>query len=245
MLIAGIDLAAEPKGTAVSVVDWTGGKARLVELQLNTTDADLLEITKPSKMIGIDCAFGWPVDFVKFVNEHASLSEESKDFDGGMISRRKLAYRETDRTTRELTGRWPLSVSTDRLGLTAMRCAGLLGRLNSHGRNTNRSGSGDVVEIYPGATLRLWDFNTTDYRKSPAVREVLLDNLLSKASWLAVGEFRTQLIASCDAFDSLIASLATRAVALGKFSRPNPEQQLLAEIEGWVALPTVGIEELI
>ncbi|MAB81678.1 hypothetical protein [Microbacterium sp. UBA3394] len=37
------------------------------------------------------------------------------------------------------TGRWPLSVSTDRLGLTAMRCAGLLGRIADKGGTVDRS----------------------------------------------------------------------------------------------------------
>ena len=38
MLIAGLDLAAEPKGTAVAVIEWDSNKARLVSLDLGVDD---------------------------------------------------------------------------------------------------------------------------------------------------------------------------------------------------------------
>lgn len=86
--------------------------------------------------------------------------------------RRTLAYRETDREASRLTGRWPLSVSTDRLGLTAMRCAGLLARIAQSGIEVDRSGAGAVVEVYPGASLRLWQLPTAGYRTDPAARGI-------------------------------------------------------------------------
>lgn len=242
MLIAGIDLAAEPKGTALTLIEWTPGKAQVLDVQVNLDDEALIELAGTSHKLGIDCAFGWPKPFTDFVYQHNKF--QATNFLGDMVSRRNLAYRETDRVTRALTGRWPLSVSTDRLGLTAMRCAGLLNRLEESGKKVSRAGFGDVVEIYPGASLRLWEFDTKDYRTAELARRALLTKVTERADWLDLGYFEEILIQSCDAFDSLVANLATRAVTLGKSNKPTGDQIDLAEVEGWIHLPTCSLEEL-
>jgi hypothetical protein len=53
------------------------------------------------------------------------------------------------------------------------------------------------------------------------------------------------MISSTDAFDAVIASLATRAAAIGKYSAPPNEHLETAKIEGWIALPTCSIAELL
>ncbi|MEG0299727.1 MAG: DUF429 domain-containing protein, partial [Aurantimicrobium sp.] len=146
------------KGTALAVVDWTAGTAKVLDVQLSVTDEPIVKIASQVDKLGIDCALGWPQEFVNFVAQQSDATLSQHNFDGGMEWRRSLAYRETDRHVREVTGRWPLSVSTDRLGLTAMRCAGLLSRLSASGVEIDRSGSGLVTEVYPGASLRLWGF---------------------------------------------------------------------------------------
>jgi hypothetical protein len=45
------------------------------------------------------------------------------------------------------------------------------------------------------------------------------------------------MIESCDAFDSVVAALATRFAQLGAYQPPNQGQLTKARIEGWVALP--------
>ena len=237
MLTAGVDLAAEPKGTALALVDWTSDSARVVDLQLGVTDEPIVEIASQVEKLGIDCALGWPQEFVNFVSQQSDVTLSQHNFDGGMAWRRSLAYRETDRHVREVTGRWPLSVSTDRLGLTAMRCAGLLSRLSASGVEIDRSGSGLVTEVYPGASLRLWGFNTSGYRTSQDLRATLLNSLTAQATWLELGEYEELMISSCDAFDAVIASLAARASALGRTLPPNEDQVSTARVEGWVALP--------
>ena len=53
---------------------------------------------------------------------------------------------------REITGRWPLSVATDRLGLTAMHCAVLLDTSGDElGIPVDRSGGGTAIEVYEPA----------------------------------------------------------------------------------------------
>ncbi len=244
VLTAGVDLAAEPKGTALAVIDWTSSSATVVDLQLGINDEPIVEAASQVDKLGIDCALGWPQEFVAFMTQQSDASLSGHTFDGGMDWRRRLAYRETDRHVREVTGRWPLSVSTDRLGLTAMRCAGLLSRLSSSGVEIDRSGAGLVAEVYPGASLRLWGLNTTGYRTSEDLRAELLSTLKSQAPWFVPGDAQDLMITSCDAFDAVIAAFAARAVALGKYVAPEATQLELARVEGWIALPAGQLQDL-
>jgi predicted nuclease with RNAse H fold len=246
MLIAGVDLAAEPKGTALAIIDWSLDAAVLVELQLGVDDEEILAKVESFEKLGIDCALGWPIEFVKFVNQNMQAADGSGSgiFDGGIESRRRLAYRETDRQVREVTGRWPLSVSTDRLAMTAIRCAGLLSKIQAAGTSIDRAGTGKVVEIYPGASLRLWGFDTAGYRNSPEIRAMLVADIQAEAPWLHLGKFDALMIDSCDAFDAVIAALAARAAQLGKYHAPAPSQLRQAQVEGWVALPNSPLASL-
>ena len=243
MISAGIDLAAEPKGTALAILEFENNKAKLVFLEQGLDDHVLIDQTINADKIGIDCAFGWPIEFAKFIAKHQDPKDKDL-IDGGMDFRRNLSHRQTDRMIKELTGRWPLSVSTDRLGLTAMRCAGLLSRYQQAGVAIDRSGSGKLAEVYPGATLRHWDFDTTNYRVNNDVRARLLKDIKAQAPWLDTSSFETQMVESSDSFDAVIAALAARAVYLGGYTKPTKDQQEAAEIEGWICLPARALGEL-
>ena len=103
-MTAGVDLAAEPKGTALAVMDWIAGAAKVVGLQLSVTDEPIVKIASQVDKLGIDCALGWPQEFVNFVSQQSDATLSQHNFDGGMEWRRRLAYRETDRHVREVTG---------------------------------------------------------------------------------------------------------------------------------------------
>jgi hypothetical protein len=68
-----------------------------------------------------------------------------------------MRLRATDRAVYEQTKLTPFSVSTDKIGVVAMRCAR---RLSAHWRATatvpDRSGLGRVAEVYPAAALVQW-----------------------------------------------------------------------------------------
>lgn len=238
MLIAGLDLAAEPKGTALALIDWSEKSATLVQLDVGVTDDQVVSNSRDAVKLGIDCALGWPLEFVEFVNRH---SRGTNDVSGDIVWRRRMAYRETDRVVREFTGRWPLSVSTDRLGLTAMRCAGLLSKLQADGADVNRAGEGKIVEVYPAAALRLWGFDSTGYRNSAELRANLLQQMQLAAPWFNPFEFAELMVESCDAFDAVIACFSARSAQLGHSTRPPLELREQASLEGWIALPTGSI----
>ena len=240
----GIDLAAEPKGTALARIHWSANSAQLVELKLGVNDSEIVELAQGATKIGIDCALGWPTQFVEFLKLHSDLNLRSKP-SGDINWRRDVSYRETDRFLQRLTGRWPLSVATDRLGMTALRCAGLQARLVGAGFSRDQSGLAEMVEVYPGATLRYWGINTAGYRFDEEIRKKLLSQLLERAPWLELGDFEDNLLSSTDAFDSLIAALSARAAAISKATLPTTTDLINARVEGWIALPTVRVEELV
>ncbi|CAN5521186.1 DUF429 domain-containing protein [soil metagenome] len=248
MLTAGVDLAAEPRGTALALIDWSAHSARVVEVTVGVSDAQIVAAAPTVTSLGIDCAFGWPDDFVTFVAGHSAGERADRSIaerDGtGMEWRRRLAYRETDREVRRLTGRWPLSVSTDRLGLTAMHCAALLDSLAEAIGPVDRAGGGIVAEVYPSATLRRWGFSTVGYKSDAAIRSTLLWALRERALWLDLDSVAERMTASDDAFDAVIAALAARAHALGRWHRPPPESLDRAGREGWIVLPTVDLSDL-
>jgi len=245
MLIAGLDLAAEPKGTALAVLDWSTNRVHLQSLKQGVNDQDVVEQASTFDKLGIDCALGWPVEFVEFITRYSTKSFSGATFDDGIDWRRKLAYRETDREVRSITGRWPLSVSTDRLGMTAMRCAGLLTKLQASGEQIDRSGRGKIVEIYPAATMRIWGLQISGYRNSPVLRERLTQQIRATAPWLDLNGFENLMVESCDAYDAVIAALAAGSSALGRSTTAPSEKLAQAQIEGWVALPTGPLSDLL
>jgi hypothetical protein len=99
--------------------------------------------------------------------------------------------------------------------------------------------------VYPGATLRLWGFETAGYRTEDNKRAKLLAKLKAQAPWLDLSSFEDQMLQSTDCFDAVIAALAARAVALGVYSKPSKDQLEKAKVEGWICLPSGDISTLI
>jgi predicted nuclease with RNAse H fold len=237
MLTAGLDLAAEPKGTALCEIEWRAGAARVVSLHVGVDNDTVASVAGRVEKLGIDCAFGWPDEFVAFVAGHSSGQPLNPPMDHGMPWRRRLAFRETDRDVERRIGKRPLSVATDRLGLTAIRCAVILDQLAAAGHDVDRSGAGLVAEIYPGAALLIWDLAVTGSKRDDDILSQLVDRLVETADWLDLGEWVHLMRRSHDAFDAVIAALNARAVAIGQSSGPSLELVAQAGREGWVRLP--------
>ena len=260
--LAGVDLAAEAAGTALAVVRVEAGAGShagvraghgsgsatvvLESLQLGVDDDTIVRETRKVGLIGIDCAFGWPVDFVEFVARQADGGALEAGDTGDLAWRRRLAYRETDRVVTQHTGARPLSVATDRLGMTALRCAVLLDRLAADGRVVDRSGEhpSAVVEVYPAMALRVWRLARPGYKATADARRALIDDLERAAPWLRLGHHRALMQASGDALDAVLAALVAVAHGCGASIRPAPDQGERARVEGWIAIPTVGLAEL-
>jgi predicted nuclease with RNAse H fold len=227
MITLGIDLSSMPEGTAACLINWKRNQAVVAPPAVGCTDDKLDALISEADVIGIDAPFGWPEDFVSAV---ADWTAESWSKEG----RNRFQFRTTDRAVRDQVKRWPLSVSTDRIALPAMRAMALLRR---HGV-TDRSGDGQFFEVYPAGSLFCWNLRCRGYKRIDAectgFRREILGELRAKLSWLDVSE---TYVDSSDTLDALIASLTVRAAAQGLTSKPTTGQAVLARREGWIHLP--------
>lgn len=232
----GIDLASQPRNTALCEIRWTAGAATVTALQLGGLDDATLRsaIRAGHAKVGIDAPFGWPEPFVAAIR-----GDRWPD-----VEPRALAYRETDRVVHGRAGKLPLSVSTDRIAYCAFRCARLLSGLDAP-----RDGTGLAVEAYPDAALRCWLPTSFARRPAPtykgepgsARREELIDVLLAGLDdRFDIGTWRDDCVRSDDCLDALLCALVARAAERGLTVLPTDEHAASARVEGWIHLPEPG-----
>jgi hypothetical protein len=230
----------------VASVDWSPTRAVLRDLVLPADDDAVLAAVLRADKAGIDCPVGWPDAFVAFVDAHHAGHVTVPEGVAGRDWRRRLAYRMTDEVVRAELKMIPLSVAADRIGHTAMRCAGLLARLAEGGRPADRDGDGVVVEVYPAASLKQWGLPHRGYKRTQNVTSLgaVVDGLVAKAPWLDLGALEATCRRSDHALDAVVAALSARAAALALATRPDEWQVAAARTEGWIAIPTSGLDAL-
>jgi predicted nuclease with RNAse H fold len=188
------------------------------------------EVVGRGGTVGIDAPFGWPDAFVDQLVEYREHGRWStgKPRDG-------LCWRATDAHLKAEKIH-PLSVSTDRIGVVAMRCAHLLTLLAEAGIARDPLGR-QVVEVYPGGALRRWGLDPSGYKQRAEAREVLMRQL-PLATVVADAGLRERVVATDHAFDALVSALVARDVALGRAEGPKPPVDL-ARLgrEGWIWMP--------
>lgn len=257
----GIDLSTDPSKVWLCEVDWSPPVPRVVALDRATALADprperaatgapvrdeagliallvqRLVAFEPSagRVVGVDVPFGWPAAFVDAVGDW-----EAGDL-RGFRKRPELRLRACDRFMRAVSGITPMSVSTDRMGSTAMLWAEVLSTYaRSHDRpRVDRVHAIDgFAEVYPATALRMWTDEedpvpAEGYKASLAAREVLvplLTGITPEAPPFqhpdrgALGievppEFRSALVDTGDALDAFLCALIARSVAIGRCFR--------------------------
>ncbi len=229
MLTAGIDLAAQPAKTGAVLVDWSSKPPTVVRAWRKVTDEQILalceEVTRQRGRVGIDCPLGWPRPFVNFVGAHAA----NRQLPTTELDTQSLRLRATDiAVMQRRPGRPPLSVSTNMLGVTALRAARLLAELRERGMPVDRAGRGTVCEVYPAASRSAWGLTR--------VRD--LTELLSRLPLEVMPPAERAQLDNEHIFDALVAALTARAVAVGATDPPPPGQADLAAEEGWIHVPS-------
>jgi len=227
MITVGIDLSSSREGTAASVVEWKKSHVIVHLPQLRCNDDQLDKLINQANVVGIDAPFGWPKAFVDAVAGWDQISWSSE-------KRKRLQFRATDLFVRETLGIWPLSVSTDRIALPAMRANALLTR---HQVN-DRSGDGRFYEVYPAATLNSWGMPHRGYKLlDPNCRKVRLKILRHLRAMLGFLDIPNEYASTSDALDALIASLTARLAMQKGTIDPQGEH---ARSEGWIHFPRDG-----
>jgi predicted nuclease with RNAse H fold len=243
MKTLGVDLSANPVKTAACEIDWDAGDVRACPRRLS--DAELVQLIKGVDKVGVDAPFGWPDGFVDAVAAHhrhdpwPGRGQPAPDY------RKLLRFRLTDRVVAS-AGVRPLSVSSDRIGVTAMRCADLQDRLSQDGEAVDRAGlKGRVTEVYPAAALHSWGLPWNGY-KGPghrAAREALAD-LVFLDCWSPAAALRVVCGGDDDELDAFLCAVIAKAVYDGNTVAPSTEQLAQARREGWIHIPTVALNEL-
>jgi hypothetical protein len=234
----GIDLSTAETQTAACELRWDGTEGRDLggPPRLGLADGPLLALMADADTIGIDAPFGWPDAFRAAID---AWSERDAWPAGG--DRRPLRLRRTDEflVTR---GRTPMSVSSDRIAATAMRCADLLHRHHAARGDALDRIDGHAAETYPAGALVVWGIEIRGYKErgATAQRRAMAERLQDEADL----ELSEPTVAACAAsdhvLDSLVCALVARARGLG-LTHPAPaEHRAQIAREGWIHLPVPG-----
>lgn len=248
MKVVGVDMSARPQKTAAVVIEAGGDRPQVTSIVTACDDDTLVDLARDATKVGVDCPLGWPIRFVAAVVAHHRL--EGWDHDADTSS---LRYRRTDLDVIENLGLHPLSVSTDKLGVVAFRCARLQDRWATEvweGHEAARDGSGPLVEVYPAAALKCWSgivggaaLPHQGYRDVGG--QSLRGELVARfGEWIDLEPVRAACLLSDHVFDALVSALVTLAAARGHTTPPGPSERDDAILEGWIHLPTVAPSEL-
>lgn len=257
LVTVGVDLAAEPTGTAVVAITWhaAGARAEVVfdGQKSKPEDDDLLRVLGDERYakVGVDCPFGWPVGFVDAVLAH----DRGRPWPGGAggDARRHLRYRLTDHAVHERFpgDRWPLSVSSDLIGVNAMRWASIAQRYEDDHGPIDRTGGGTLVEVYPAAAMRHWQVHVEGYKADNAKAVGKRHEVVHLLHRSLPGLVPQQLVVAMehkklgdDVLDALIAALVAGAASVDATDPPPPvgtARRRTAETEGWIAVPEPGL----
>ena len=223
------------------------GTACVEHIGFGASDSGLVAAMTEADKTGIDCPLGWPVKFIEFISTHQRGHVAIEPGSVPADWRRELAYRVTDLRVKQLPGIQGLSVSTDRIGITTMRCAALMAGLAELDRPVDRTGAGPVVEVYPAASLVQWGLPHKGYKKKEgrANLNALVDQLQDDAPWLKFDEFEELCRTSDDAFDAVVSALTARAASCALVEPIPPPHSEVAAVEGWIALPNTQLAALV
>jgi predicted nuclease with RNAse H fold len=259
----GIDLASAPERTGVAVLTVTGppgarrARATLAGDHFIADDDGLVALVGEHDVVGLDAPLGWPDNFVAAVSSHHHF--EPWPLEPSVTPRETLRLRRTDLFVRSLgLGSTPLSVSSDLIGVVAMRAASLQSAWALGGPDEPRDGSGRLVETYPAVALRRWGLiepRGVRYKGGPKElrgaqretrREMLTRMGAKSGQWLDVDDGLAEAALNSDhLFDALICTLVALA-AKGGVTSPPPTKadRESARREGWIHVPVGRFEDL-
>lgn len=246
MQTLGIDLAAEPKGTAIAVLDWSGAQPVLAQVRTGVSDDEIVERALAVDFAALDAPLGWPDPMVEYLLRHRDGPAEAPVGLNGLQWRRSVTRRTTDLHVAVTTGVTPLAVGADRIAAVALRAAGLQARLAAAGRPVDRCGSW-LVEVYPAAALAVWGLPNKTYKRAQNLAGLgqLVDRLHEAVPALHLGEHEALCRRSDDALDAVLCAVLARAAGLGKTGAPDATGQQTARREGWIHLPTSPLTDLL
>jgi predicted nuclease with RNAse H fold len=245
MRTVGVDLAADPANTGMCIVDWEAGTVALAPRPV--LDGDIVTAVLGCDMAGFDVPLGWPDEFIDALVAHRAQQGWPPSATVPPVDRVPLRFRRTDLVT-IASGSRPLSVSTDRIGVAAMRGARIQAALVRARVAVDRSGlSGRIAETYPAGALRMWGMQSTGYKKAAnaVARAALVDAVVRQCGTLGAASGKCLQGCSDDDLDAFVCAVLAKAVRLRLTTGPSPEDADAARREGWIHLPTAPLDVIV
>jgi hypothetical protein len=157
--VAGVDWASEAKSRALVVLKYDAASTTITVCKalspLPTTEVVTVCNNASTAVVAVDIPFGWPRRFTEFVSKWCPKSSKKQR---PPPASRDFRYRITDLVVHDSLGKWPLSVSSDRIALGARAWTQVCVE-NALGARIDLTGEGSVtsspriIEVYPAATL--------------------------------------------------------------------------------------------
>ena len=207
-----------------------------------------IEHCSGAQVVAADVPFGWPKPFADALQNYEICVALDRD-------REKHKYRSTDRwvrdelsclLARDVAPPTPLSVSADKLGVTAMVGTLLLGSLRNGGFNLSpsiRDESPADIEVYPALSLWAWALSHKNYKgnkdRARRKRLALMGRLCDNFD-LTVRDERDEanLVGVDHCFDALVAALTGQEYVSGNtFDPPECLNHDTLQLEGWIHCP--------
>jgi hypothetical protein len=240
MITVGIDLAAQPDGTAACRIEWYADRAELCEVSCPLADDAVINAFESADRVGIDVPFGWPDQLPEVLKAY----RDTASWNVAAASTNSLFFRATDLHVKAVTGKTPLAVGADRIAWPAARAARLLTRAAAAGYEVDRSGvQGVLVEVYPAVALVRWGLLPKAGYKGVKKRRILaeLAERVLDRPWLSAPDaFRARCVSDDNVLDAFVGALVARAHALGLCETVPHGALERARREGWIAIPVAG-----
>lgn len=186
MRIIGIDSAVQDSNFGLVAIDLVNDQIQVNQvwnqkssLESNAVDqiSTWIQDSTQGFLLAIDAPLGWPSSFGKLLHFHHAGQALDLDI-------QEFFIRKTDLDIHQRFRKKPLEVAADRIGRTAFAT---LSRLHSQRQNCaqpipilvdpSELDLNGCIEVYPAATFLANGLDISHYKKDPAVRQLLLDQL--------------------------------------------------------------------
>ena len=239
--LVGIDLSTNPRDCGICILEGD----TVAHVSRGTAAFEhpdwLVSHCSGSEVVAVDVPFGWPELFVAALADYEVGAALDRD-------RKRYRYRATDvwitknlpqELSRSVRPPIPLSVSTDKLGATAMVGTILLAALADEFLLSPRKGGEprSVIEVYPAVSLWAWGLPHRNLDTS-----AILETLRAAFHLTILEENRYKLLASRHCLDALMAALTAREYAdRNTFDPPQHVPDDTLKVEGWIRVPRRAI----
>ena len=237
--IIGVDCATKMNKVGLALAQFTGGEAQIEEVTLGSKQQPVPKtIAKwaggsDRTLLALDAPLGWPADLGPTLVDHAAGKPIA-------VLREDLFRRQTDKSVKCATGKQPLDVGANLIAHTAHAALELLQEVRElTGQPIPLAWDPDLgpgihaIEVYPAATLAVYNIPTTGYKKSRAGRPARRDLLDFLARHLRLPADTSTVEDNADALDAGLCVLAALDFLRGDAMEPKQHMQK-ARKEGWI-----------